>query len=574
MDEQNNPAGFRVFGIETSSYCNRHCRLCPRAALPANRFVNKNRRAPIKAFLEEEYVYSLFDQLSDIGFAGRVQMFSLNEPLLDERMPSFLKYGSEKGLNIRITTNGDPIRKDPSILDKILPYIVELSIGIYDYTPGKPGWEDERNRSISEWKKRLADIHSDEVQVRFSLIEKFSQPPRDLDAGFAVRAACTRAEDGLYVYYNGDVTHCCHDNLGGLLVGNVKRQSLEDILNSPERQFVLDALAKGERWRFASCRDCLDSMPERFYTREVWRDRDGEILRLGLKYGLVRYPQPGTDIDWRAKDYLDNDSPAASEFISGTGKIAPLGNLEYPDVLSHGPSGQNTTESIDLNTPYRFTIPENKAESVSKVHNRLVDLAVKQFRPGLPRVLMIPDRRYVISRQGSKSVLKSVYKTLHKRANFLHFPLFCGSVRSAMKYSPLWLQARPDIFIYCLERHDAKRRAADKAENVDIETFRLHLRHMFTKFLALGARVLLVTSIPCSDTDVAMGDWILRAEDQNRYNKAAIEVARPYGIRIMDFSDDSTQTPAGATGLMLPRNTEQIAEAISRKIDELLNNEI
>ena len=127
-------------------------------------------------------------------------------------------------------------------------------------------------------KQRVRD-----VEIRFSLKEKFERDARDLECGFALNVPCGRVNDGVYVLYNGNVTHCCADAYEGTVFGNIKDSSLDEILSSSARRFLLESLSRGERWRYASCRDCLKDIEEELYVNSPSLDRDGEILRLGLK---------------------------------------------------------------------------------------------------------------------------------------------------------------------------------------------------------------------------------------------------------------------------------------------------
>lgn len=84
--------------LEINSSCNRKCRYCP----------NYNHtREP--GFLEEQLSYKIIDELKDIEFDGKITFNLFNEPLLDKRLPVFIK-DIRKNLPhvyIYLNTNGD-----------------------------------------------------------------------------------------------------------------------------------------------------------------------------------------------------------------------------------------------------------------------------------------------------------------------------------------------------------------------------------------------------------------------------------------------------------------------------------
>lgn len=173
----------RVFGLETSSYCNRHCANCQRTHYPKTRFVNGDKSKPIKEFLDDSKIYHVMDFLHKNKFNGRLQIFGFNEPTLDARLPTFLQYAHKKSLHVRMTTNGDELKRKPELRQQILPYIRELSIGIYDYDESNAHWPDKRNRLVSGWEDCINKEGYNSLRLRFSMKEKFTKSQRLLKKG-------------------------------------------------------------------------------------------------------------------------------------------------------------------------------------------------------------------------------------------------------------------------------------------------------------------------------------------------------------------------------------------------------
>ena len=88
--------------METSTVCNRRCSYCPNSIY--DRGLEKNKKdMPFWLFKK------IIDELSEINFEGRLSPHFFNEPLLDERIFTLIKYAITKLPKARIVlyTNGD-----------------------------------------------------------------------------------------------------------------------------------------------------------------------------------------------------------------------------------------------------------------------------------------------------------------------------------------------------------------------------------------------------------------------------------------------------------------------------------
>ncbi len=547
-NETSSALSVRIVGIETSSYCNRHCQLCPREELPDTRFENGNRKEPIKAFLEDTYVYSLFDQLAEFKFTGRVQMFSLNEPLLDERMPDFLKYAHGLGLKPRITTNGDPIRRDPTLLDRVAPYCDELSIGIYDYDMRKPDWETERNEMVEEWAAQVKPYEDNGLRVRYSLKEKFGRIPRDRDCGLAINASCDRVHEGIYVLYNGEVTHCCKDNQEGTIFGSIKEHSLLELLNSDARRFLHDALARGERWRFATCRDCLSSIPEEVLTEDPTIDRDGQILRLGMKYGLSRFPQPNTELSWKPQDHFNAGGPAATEVIAPLGVPVDLPEENYINLTISAGRQAAAAGPIDYESgpPARLLVPAafTRQNRQDARHDDLMEVAEQRHAPDMPRLILIGESRMLRGTKAVPNLMERVYTGAAGQYNCQHYPATLGTIVSARKHCHVWQHARPKVFIYCMGLRDARQDLESDSSKVDMETFRAHVEVLLKKMANVpGTRAILVTPMPALATTDAGKNCSIDNDRLAEYVDAARTIAERCRVNCVDVFSAARALP-------------------------------
>lgn len=78
--------------------------------------------------------------------------------------------------------------------------------------------------------------------------------------------SCANAWTTLFVWGNGDVTHCCYSNIGPL--GNINKQSLDEIWNSKKLLFVRDNISKGKYIEAGCEQNCRPYRWNRFYGKQ------------------------------------------------------------------------------------------------------------------------------------------------------------------------------------------------------------------------------------------------------------------------------------------------------------------
>ena len=84
--------------------------------------------------------------------------------------------------------------------------------------------------------------------------EKFDWP--DLSAFESDRPAfCYGLRDQVGVLWDGTVVPCCLDHEGDVPLGNLYRQTLEEILDSPRARAIYDGFSQGKA-REPLCRRC------------------------------------------------------------------------------------------------------------------------------------------------------------------------------------------------------------------------------------------------------------------------------------------------------------------------------
>ena len=98
------PGSFpKMVRIETINSCNNTCSFCP-----MNIHSDETRKRKV-TLMKEALYKKIVDELISVNFKGVLKLYCGNEPLLDKRLPYFVRYAKEKlsGLKrIQIDTNG------------------------------------------------------------------------------------------------------------------------------------------------------------------------------------------------------------------------------------------------------------------------------------------------------------------------------------------------------------------------------------------------------------------------------------------------------------------------------------
>ena len=256
---------FRKVYLEISNICNLKCAFCP-----------GTRRTP-HAMTEEEFS-SLLPKLRP--WTDYLYFHLMGEPLCHPLLERFLKLACAAGFRVILTTNGTLLKKQEKILlsapglHKINVSLHafeanDLSVSFEDYlqdcfrfgqhAQGKPivvyrlwnnGGANEKNQQIlsvmeqyfpKPWQEDRRGVRiGDRVFLEYG--DKFDWPDLSAEDGGS-RVFCYGLRDQIGVLCDGTVVPCCLDHEGDLSLGNLHRQSLEDILSTPRAQAIRDGFA-------------------------------------------------------------------------------------------------------------------------------------------------------------------------------------------------------------------------------------------------------------------------------------------------------------------------------------------
>lgn len=268
---------FQKIYLEISNLCNLHCRFCP-----------GTRREPRR--LNEEEFCQILVRLRP--YTNYLYFHLMGEPLCHPALGRFLKLSQELGFRVILTTNGTLLSRQREILlnspalhkinislhafeanDLDMPFSEYLD-GCFSFgkaAQGGPlvvyrlwnrGGADERNTEIltamarvfpKPWvTERRGTRIADRVYLEYG--EKFDWP--DLSAAeVGDQLFCYGLRDQIGVLSDGTVVPCCLDHEGEIALGNLFRQSMEEILSSPRARALYDGFSRREAVE-PLCRRC------------------------------------------------------------------------------------------------------------------------------------------------------------------------------------------------------------------------------------------------------------------------------------------------------------------------------
>jgi radical SAM protein with 4Fe4S-binding SPASM domain len=237
---------FQQVLIETRTDCNNHCPFCPHA------FKNK----PL-GIMSWECYEAIINQLSEMGYNGRIALMLSNEPLLDNRLPEMIKFAKSKSQRffLDITTNG--ILLTTNKLDFLFSIGLD-NINVNDYR----GDRDIYPNKWSPYIEPIAKAYGNNPKVDLKKRRTDEQLPNYAgnipqsfnkgDFGF-----CNYPFRKLTIAYSGDVLLCCDDFMYSTRFGNVMTDSLTECWNNPRLNDIRLALLKNQR--ISICEHCNDS---------------------------------------------------------------------------------------------------------------------------------------------------------------------------------------------------------------------------------------------------------------------------------------------------------------------------
>jgi len=217
---------FTWVAIETTDICTRRCEYCPL------------KNAPRHNYLDSEIVYRVLDDLKARDYIGKICFSNYGEPVLDNRLPDFVKKAREYFPHtlINMSTNGDVLTPEK------FRELVEAGMNEFDITqhgPVEPANHKRLKEELNaEEKKLIIWIKIDDDSLlsnRGGNVEvKSKRIPKKI---------CYQST--LIVRADETVTLCCHDYFGEITLGNLREENIYDIWFNPDNVKLRDDLYHG-----------------------------------------------------------------------------------------------------------------------------------------------------------------------------------------------------------------------------------------------------------------------------------------------------------------------------------------
>ncbi len=227
---------FHAVCLETTSICNRRCSYCPN-----KEHYRGNYYMPI------DLIHKIIDNLSKIGYKGKVCPHFYGEPLIDERLPEIIRYIRKKLKQSKITiySNGDLLTVD------LFKKLIECGANMFEITQHGEGISENMEKIF----KFLGEnpLYKSYLSYRTKLFLDNRGGLLDIK-NITMRKRCFF--NSLVINYKGDVILCCNDFFGKYSFGNARKEDILTIWNKPSFKKIRKECGKGT-FNLEICKKCV-----------------------------------------------------------------------------------------------------------------------------------------------------------------------------------------------------------------------------------------------------------------------------------------------------------------------------
>lgn len=330
-------------GLEITTGCNLNCVMCETHS------ASKEQGMMSLALFER-----MLDELEAIG-SRFLTLHTIGEPTIHRQFADILRISHERGFDVWLSTNGQ-------LLDRFLDALIRWPVRVIRWSvDGATAEVYERIRVNGRFGKLLLNMQrmQDAIEthrlptrmemnvtlsaenlheaplfyevygryfgdrIHFSILAslnagdlRYYERNKLLDAPLQV--PCAPLWDSMYVGFNGQVSACCRDYHGELIVGDATRQSLEEIWKGEAFARLRAAHAAGDVAALPrACRTC--------YCAET-----GQTELLSAMIGALQRerPRPGrAEFASRLRDFARRLNPCVAEDAPGVRRRLPVLSL-------------------------------------------------------------------------------------------------------------------------------------------------------------------------------------------------------------------------------------------------------
>lgn len=243
---------FQYIEIETLNRCNGKCTFCP---------VNVNQPQRPYAKMTWELFEKIIGELESYSYSGSINLFSNNEPFLDERILDWMRYTKEKLPDAKLImfTNGSLLTLERFL--ETIKYTSHLHIDnysddntvnknlreIYDYIQKHPDLEGSANLE--------GCVYFDMRKRDEKLTSRGGEAPNRKQAK-GIDAACFYPYKQMIIRPDGKCSLCCNDALGKYTLGDANMQTLKEIWYGEKYTQIRKTMKEARRKNLELCKHC------------------------------------------------------------------------------------------------------------------------------------------------------------------------------------------------------------------------------------------------------------------------------------------------------------------------------
>ena len=204
--------------------------------------------------MEWPLLQRLIGNLHDLDYRGRLSLFKINEPLLDERLEEAVAMARQQlpRAFLSIQTNGDHLTRDRA--ERLVSAGLDaIGVSVYEGTA--------LSRLTAEGLTLLPAVHVRQYinhcrwENRAGLLARKTGTMRRQRWKYR-RHPCQRPFYNMFIDDRGNAVLCCSDLFDHVIMGNIAHQRLEDIWNGPRYRQVRDHMRRYGRKGLELCRQC------------------------------------------------------------------------------------------------------------------------------------------------------------------------------------------------------------------------------------------------------------------------------------------------------------------------------
>ena len=232
--------------IETHNRCNNDCQFCPVSVGNEKREYHK---------MSEELFMKIMNDLSKMNYNQSISLFCNNEPFLDKRIVDFFRIAKEKLPNAfhYIMTNGlvlslEQFKESYKYLDMFLidNYNNNNELNpktkiIYDFCMQHPKYI-EKTVILMRRKDEILSSRAGNSPNRQTSLQK-------------LKHLCGLPNHQFIIRPDGKISLCCNDAWGQMTLGDLNKNTVEEIFNSQYYNKICKKLLKG-RDKIKICEYC------------------------------------------------------------------------------------------------------------------------------------------------------------------------------------------------------------------------------------------------------------------------------------------------------------------------------